>query len=279
MGKTIILTSNNAFYNQGWNTFVYSFPNGQVSFVPGDKIALSGLSTYYSWNNITNNVNSNFAYTWIEGNTFTVNLPSGFYTISDINAYLQSVMYSNSHYLVNANTGSYEYFVELTENQTQYACQLNLYAVGNTLPSGYAIPSGANWALPTQPKTPQFTVPSTQSIASIIGFSANTFPIAAANTTYSMVSNVTPQVTPITSVVVTCSLVQNRLAIPQTLLTAFSPDVDYGSLINVQPRSECFIDIAPGQYSSVTVQLWTNALQPLPAQDNNTVILLDVDNY
>lgn len=276
MGRTIVLNSSN-ITGTGNNTFVYTFPQGQAAFKEGDQIALSFLSLYYSWNNITNGSNSNFSYKWTDGTSVSVSLPSGFYQVSDLNAYLQSIMYTNNHYLYNTSTGAYLYYIEFAENTVYYSVQLNVYAVPTSLPSGYSLPSGATWSLPGTATTPQVTIPSSASISGIIGFAANTYPSSTQTSTYSTTSTSTPVVTPISSVLVTCDMVKNPWATPQGMIYAFSPDADYGSLITVRPQNIVFNDIFPGTYSSVTIKFWDNSFNPLTIQDSGTVIMLDIE--
>ncbi len=72
---------------------VYKFPNSAVF---KDKyIALSSISLFYSWFNITQNYGNNiFSYTWTSGTTTTtyqVVIPDGLFEISDLNNYIQFV--------------------------------------------------------------------------------------------------------------------------------------------------------------------------------------------
>lgn len=268
--KTIILNSSNIDSTNN-NVFRYKFPAGSAHF-QNNRIGLSRISLYYSWENISS-TNNKFSYTWVDGTSVSVTLPAGFYTVDDINSYMQSVMVTNTHYLVNSS-GDYVYYLELVTNSTYYAVQLNSYPVPNALPSGWSNPGV--WALPASAKTPQFTVPTSNSITSIIGFSSGTYPSATQSTNYSKTSDSTPQVTPTQSLVMTCNLINNKLSIPADLMYSFSPNVTYGSLIIVDPPQPIMNDIRDGSYQDLVIRFYDQDLSPVTIKDKNVVILLQI---
>ena len=88
---------------------IYRFPNS-VQF-QNNHIAVSSVSMYYSWFNISATLNNNkFYYTWynaagiisVGGNPyFTVTVPDGLYEVSQLNSLLQFNMINNGTYLIN----------------------------------------------------------------------------------------------------------------------------------------------------------------------------------
>ena len=58
---------------------------------------------------------------------------------------------------------------------------------------------------------------------------------------------------------------------------AFSPDVTFGSLIQVKPNNYTFVDITDGSYSSFTITFRDQVNQPDTIQDSNIVIMLAVE--
>jgi hypothetical protein len=84
----------------------------------------------------------------------------------------------------------------------------------------------------------------------------------------------TPQVSPLSSYVLTCSLLQNNYAVPNSLLYSFSPSGDFGANFTVAPYQYSFIDIQAGQYNSFNVSFLDQNLNPVTLQDSNLVILL-----
>ena len=268
--RTLILNSSHIVGN-GNNTLTYQFPSGQATFVEGDKIALSQASIDYSWDSLSNS-NNGLTYTWTNGSVVNVNPPPGFYTLSQLNSYLQSIMFSNQHYLVD-NNGQNVYYLTLEENLSYYAIQFNAYLVPASLPSGWTLPVGAAWSLPGTARTAQITV---GTLSTVLGFTAGTYPAAPSATVFAQLSQRTPVISPITSVVVTCDLVSNKLANPTSLIYAFSPNVTYASQIRVEPNTPIFNSILPGQYASLTIRLYDQDLRPLVLKDSSIVILLEI---
>lgn len=277
--REIIL--NNTYVSSDNSTYTYKFPLGsQPTFEKGDKIALDSLSIYYSWPSITaNNANNTFQYVWL-GTTVSITIPDGFYTIEDLNSYLQYKMIENQHYLIDA-ASNYVYYLNFSTNTTRYAVQLDVSPIPTSLPTNYSTPWGtgtAAWSFPSTATYPQIVVPSSNSITKIIGFSAGTYPSATtpASSTYSQISDFTPQVTPVSSVVVTCSLLNNHYSIPNNLLYSFAPNTTYGSQINITPPSKTFVDMQGGKVSEFSITFLDQNFNKLKIQDTNVVILLTI---
>jgi len=93
-------------------------------------------------------------------------------------------------------------------------------------------------------------------------------------TIQSFSSTSVPQVSPLSSYVLTCNLLNNNFAIPNSLLYSFSPQASFGSQFTIAPNQYSFIDIQPGQYNSFQVSFLDQNNIPVSLQDNNLVILL-----
>jgi hypothetical protein len=93
-------------------------------------------------------------------------------------------------------------------------------------------------------------------------------------TIQSFSSAFTPQVTPLSSYILTCNLVQNNYAVPNSLLYSFAPRGAFGEQFTISPPQYSFIDVQPGQYNSFEVSFLDQGLLPVALQDNNLVILL-----
>ena len=292
--KTIILNSGNVV-NDGTNSkFLYNFPNGGYTF-KDDLIAVQGISMYFSAFNITTKYNNNsFSYIWVDGTTNVVNIPDSFLQVADINAYMQSVMVANKHYLVDS-AGSYVYLLELVVNQARYAVQLNSYLISSTIATAnsWTLPAGATWVLPTNDILPYMVVPSTNNFGLLIGFSAGQYPAGAISGTppaqtqspayasaQSILSTLAPQITPYSSFLVFCSLVNNRAVIPSQLVFSFTPtDSTFGALQVYQPQAELgWNKIENGTYNSFTIEFRDQLGQPVSFNDPNTLITLYTKN-
>ena len=92
------------------------------------------------------------------------------------------------------------------------------------------------------------------------------------------VSDVVPQVSPLSSYLLRCNLINNNYAVPNDLLYSFSPQSVFGEQFTIAPNQLIFIDIQEGQYNSFTVEFSDQDNQPVSIQDPNFVILLIISN-
>jgi len=169
--KIIVFNSTKIIPDGQNNKLVYSFPNS-VTF-QNSYIAVSSVSLYYSWFNITaaqqNNV---FSYNWTVGaqtTTYFITIPDGLYEVSTLNKLLQYEMISNGTYLIAGDQSQNVYYAEFSLNPTRYAVQLNTFEVPTSLPDNYAAPS--NFAgFPSQTFNPVIDLSLSQ-IYKILGFS------------------------------------------------------------------------------------------------------------
>lgn len=281
--RTLIINGNNLLAQGNDNSrFVYTFPSGGATF-QDDEIAVSNISIYYSWRNISAALGNNtFSYVWYSGaiptaTTVNITIPDGSYTIAQLNSYLQSVMIANSHYLITAS-GSYVYYLELVENPTAYAVQFNSYALltaAQAAALSYTSPVG--WpGFVNVNITPQIIIPATN-IRYILGFNTGTYPSPTQATNYSKISDFTPQVSPTQSVLISCSLVNNPYAVPSNIIYSFAPTgTEYGSLIQPQISNFIWNEISPGTYQSFYLQFLDQNFNSLSLVDTNLVIVLSI---
>lgn len=126
--------------------------------------------------------------------------------------------------------------------------------------------SGNTWVVSTAPT-------STGAIsATFYSMSATQSPSYTTIQTFG--SSSVPQVSPLSSYVLTCNLLNNNFAIPNSLLYSFAPDAKFGSQFTIAPNQYSFIDIQPGQYNSFQVSFLDQNNIPTTLQDPNLVILL-----
>ena len=292
--RTLILNSNGVVVGSNNSKFVYTFPNGGYTF-KDDAIALQELAMYFSSFNITTTYNNkSFSYIWVDGTTNVITIPDSFLQIDDINAYMQSVMVANKHYLLTA-TGSYVYLLEMVINQSRYAVQLNSFLISIVIAATnvWTLPAGATWVLPTLPILPYLVVPTTNNFGLLIGFEAGQYPagvIAGAQpaqtqtpsfaTSQSILSSKAPQITPFTSFLVFCSLVNNKAVIPNQLIFSFTPtNATFGALQSYKPNAElAWNKVEDGMYNQFIVEFRDQLGNPVSFQDPNTLITLITKN-
>jgi len=291
--KTLILNSQNVVPNSGNSKYIYNFPQGGYSFNE-DLIAVQEISMYFSAFNITTAYNNNsFSYIWVDGTVNQVNIPDSFLQLVDINAFMRSVMYGNGHYMV-ATTGDV-YFLEMVINQSQYAVQVNNYLISTAIATAntWTLPASATWLLPTNPILPYLVVPATNNFGLVIGFEAGQYPAGvitgippaqvqtpAFTSSQSELSTKAPQITPYSSFLVFCSLVNNRAVIPSQLFFSFTPtDTSFGALQTYQPNAELgWNKVENGTYNSFLVEFRDQFGGQVAFQDPNTLITLYTKN-
>ena len=270
MTSNIILTSQNIVPGTNNSVLVYKFPNS-VQF-SNHQISVSSISIFNSWQNINNTtlMNNKLSYTWESSTnlvtTYTITIPSGLYEIAQINAYCQYVMIQNGHYLVNSS-GLNVYFFEFQVNPTLYAIQLNTYQFPSALPSGWSNPGAV--VFPAVTFKPQVSTPANFNL--IVGFSS-TFTSArdlgaAYPSSNSYTSIVAPQVNPNPTLLVNCSNIDNKYALPSTVIYSITPSVALAAQINERPPQFAWNKLLPGTYSEIKITL-TGA-------DNSRVVILD----
>jgi len=275
MSLTIILNSNNVVNNGLNSQFQYNFPVGGLAIPEGSQMAISNVTIPNSWFNINsqyyNNASFQYKFPTSTGQpTFTVFLPNGYYTTTDLNKYLQSIMIANNQYLVNAS-GQYVYYLEMVTNTTYYSVQFVLYTVPTSLPAGYTNPAGMTF--PATSVTPQYII-NANNFGIVIGYSDGTYPEVPATSNQSFLSNIVPNATPVNSLIVRTNLVDNAVSMPSDILDSIPISSPFGFNITYQPTFEKFVKVKPGKYSYMTLTFYDQNLNPIPARDPNTLISL-----
>jgi hypothetical protein len=271
--RTLVLNETN-IVGANNNTLIYSFPSSVD--LTGCEVAVSNITMYYSWDNInaTTLQNNIFTYTWVSGataTTYTVNIPNGLYELADINAYLQFIFIQNGHYLVNS-TSQNVYYAEMIINPTQYAVQVNTFAVPTSLPAGFTNPAGL--VFPTTTFNPVLTFPA--NFNEIVGYLPNF--ATAINTgggnTLSYLSTEAPQLQPNSSLLIAMSGIDNKYANPSSIIYSVAPNVALGELIVEKPAQFNFNRMLSGTYNQIRLQFLGNRLTPVVIRDANMTIIL-----
>ena len=283
MSFTLVLNSSNVQNTSTNTTFKYNFIQGGFQ-VKNMEMCVSSITLPYSFYNISSYYNNRtFSLIFPKGattQTISIILPEGFYTVTQINSYIQQICVDNGAYLIDS-TGNYVYYQQLVYNSTYYSVQLLLYSVPTTLPTGYSYAttgslytSSAN--LPTTAYTPQLVLASTGSIATIIGFKAGaTYPSAQTTTNQSLLSTLAPVGSTINSIIMQCSLVNNPISTPSDILDSMPiKDTSFGSNITYDPSFEKFITLSNGTFNSFTFSFRDQNLNEIYAKDPNVSITL-----
>jgi hypothetical protein len=254
---------------------------------------------YYSWTNINASplANNTFTYqTRIAGvlqPATTVTIPDGIYEVSQLNQFLQFTFINAGFYLINS-LGQNVYYAEFVVNPTLYAVEVNCFGISVAVATANAwvLPAAPTWVLPNNFIVPELNVPaSPQQFGLVIGFAAGSYPNAtiagvppaqvqtpAYTTTQTFVSSVAPQVTPLSSFILTCSLINNNYAVPNNLIYSFAPVGTIGQQFTIAPNQYVFIDVLPAQYNRFNIQFIDQNFRPVSIQDPNMIIQLVISD-
>jgi hypothetical protein len=286
MSFTLVLNSSNVSNTSTNTTFKYNFINGGFQ-IKDMEMCVSSITLPYSFYNVSSYyANRTFSLifpTAATTTTISITLPEGFYTVTDINSYIQQICLDNGAYLIDS-TGNYVYYQQLVYNSTYYSVQLLLYPVPTTLPTGYSYAtagtSGSVYTssakLPTTAYTPQFVLASSGSIATIIGFkTGTTYPSAQSTANQSILSTLTPIGSTVNSIIMQCTLVNNPIAVPSDILDSMPiKDTSFGSNITYDPSFEKFITLSDGTFNNFTFSFRDQNLNEIYARDPNVSITL-----
>ena len=286
--RTLVINSTNLVPDGENNKFVYKFPNSVL--FKDDYVALSSVSIYYSWFNITSAFQNNvIQYVW-DGVTFTINIPDGIYEVATLNALLQYTFIQNSHYLVDA-TGSNVYYAQFLVNPARYAVQINTYLFPTALPAGFTNPAGV--VFPAVTFNPSIILPASINVilGYVVGFTTDpnignafTPPVGddfvskLANGTLSYISTQAPNIQPNSSLLVALSNIDNAYAQPSSLIYTIVPSVAVGEIINERPPNFIWNKLIEGTYNELRLTILGTDLAPLKIRDPQITIVLVIRN-
>lgn len=279
--NTLILNNRNIIGSNN-NTFQYNFKNNGFSIPVGSEISVSSIQLPYSWYNVsTFYQNQNFRIIWptIDASqtiNYNIVLDNGFYTVNDIQNFIEQFCIANNLYLINAN-GDYVYYINLNYNLTAYKIQLILEPVPVSLPVGYTSPVGFP-AFPTNSggRTPRFQVLD-DLFGRLIGFNVGISPPATITTvSYDKLSDYTPLGSNVNSIIVRCNVISNDVSMPSDILDSFGIPTgsNFGSNIVYEPSFQKWVTIREGTYSSMILNVQDQDFNDIKILDPNTVITL-----
>lgn len=277
MAFTLILNSSNVVSGSNNTSFKFNFLGG--NFQAKDyEICIGSLTIPYAWYNIsTFYSNTTFSITFpTTASTATlvnVVLPDGFYSVNDIQNYIQQICIANGFYLIDS-AGNFVFYTYLTYSSTYYKVQLVQTLVPNALPVGWSLPSN-HQGFNALSRTPTLVLANSGSIATIIGFDAGaSYPSVPSATNYNILSTSTPVGSTINSLVIRCSLVSNNIVVPSDIMDGFAINSTFGSNITYDPSFEKWVKLKDGVYNSLTLNIVDQNLNTISSVDPNVAITL-----
>jgi len=114
-----------------------------------------------------------------------------------------------------------------------------------------------------------FPISSTNNFYEIIGFNSGIYPTSPTTSSYNVIGSLTPNTTPVNSLIILCDLITNNVSAQSNILDTMSITSTLGSNINYNPNFEKWVSLNAGKY--------TNFLLTLVDQNFNTVEIKDLN--
>jgi len=281
MASFIKLDSTNLVQNGYNNTWRYEFAGSSVNFVD-TQMAIQSVSLYVSDFNIDSLAFGNTTFqievpTAATTSTISVTLADGWYSYADINRNIQTALVSAGAYLINS-TGDNVYFIQIEENSTYYACQVDCSptptALGTYTRPATGLYSTGGTGLPTTTRVPRLVI-NNAAFGKVLGYSTGTYPAAASTTAVSLLSNIIPQVHPTSSYIMRCDIIKNDYVVTGDILAAFDRgDSQIGEIVRYQPSNYAWVAVHNGPRSAITIRIYNQNDEPVHFRDKSVSIML-----
>ena len=288
---SIVLNQSNLITSTNNNQYNYLFPGGKN--FKNDKIAIKAISLYYSWKNISAAYGNNvFQIIWpilassttvTSTATYTITIPDGNYSIAQLDTLIQQYCIINNLYLISSTSNVY--YISVQTNSNYYSVEFDFFPIPDSaLQSSLSLTQPSGW--PTTNTyasafTPQLIVPpsiTSNSFSSLIGYLPGTFPSSYLSTVnVGIQSTFAPQVSPVKSIIVGCSIVSNSFGMNNSVICTFAyTNTTFGQLINYTPAFAWYANVLDGSYNNLIITLWDQNFNPLPVYDSNVTIELSL---
>jgi len=282
MTGSIILTEGNLSQSGVFNSSINKAPFNRLTLnlrglnLQGRKIGLKKLNLYYSWPNVQSG--TSITISWKVGSTYndyiwTLPPNTNYGSMSELNSSLQTFCITNGLYHI-TSTGSNVYYIELKSNSSTYKIDLSLFPVPTGLPATYTAP--ANFpGYPSTTATPRVLIPTGSELIGILGLPAGLYDGATIPKVFSSIY--VPQLTPVSTVFLTCNIAKNDVPINgSTVIQAFTTrGTEYGAMIEIQPAEISWYEIDSNS-NNLEVQFFDQAFNQLQIQDPQICLHLEV---
>lgn len=279
---TYQITLNTTNYIAGTNRYRLNFPSPLDFSTNHAKLGVYQYSVYNSTYNIASKYNNNtYSIKWVNGTVYNFTIPDGYYDFSTLNQNLQFNMAKNKLYLQNTTTtNQILYFISCYANSVQYASQIDILYVPSTLISGYSIPSGASWSLPTIATYPQLIL--SDGLRKLFGFTTQTsFPLSQTVPTVSenvsFVSNTYPVLSPIFCYMLGCNLIHSPINPVPNVFYQIPLSASFGGLVKESTAGSAMLTVHPSKYQYIEITTYDQFLTPLVLLDPEITITLIIE--
>jgi hypothetical protein len=229
------------------NTLTLLLPTPYVT--KNCSLALSKAIFYYSFSNIDNIYGNTSGVSYIfNGIEYPITFDQGYYTVAQMNEYLQWKMEVNGHYVKDSSANNV-YFLKFEVDTIYY--NVVLTATPITLPAGGSNPNG----LSMTNVSPQLKITNNK-WGKLIGFVSGTYPLTPANSETNIASSILPVISEVETFNISVpNLVNNARfsAFPNTIEEYVPASSASGSIIEIEPKNLIWYNMIDGSHSQITV--------------------------
>lgn len=273
---------------------------------PDNEVAMVSGTFYNSFYNITAAKGNNtliFAAPWYRSNgtmvmkSYTVPFADGYYSIEDMNNVLTAFCVTNNVYVTDTDTGNIITFISIQANAALYKAQINCFSAPTetTRPANWlgpsvtftesGVPVVRTLIAPTGAGTTSFQVTINTAFGVLLGFDAGSYPPApitdatgswSQNPTYVATSPSAPDINAVSSVVVTCNLVQSSFSVPSSLIGQIPISARFGGMVQFASPYPTFAPVLQGGYSDVTLAFYDQNFNPITFFDPDVTMTVQV---
>lgn len=240
------------------------------------QIAIQKINMYYSHPNISNENYMAAIISWPTSTgyvDFQWNLTPNFNyeSIDQINTALQQFCIQNGLYLIDG--ASNRYYINLTANSNSYGVDMTLFTIPTSVGT---LTEPSNWigSYPTTSITPKIKF--IDKFNEIIGYKSD-FEFDGNISQITFTSNFSPQLSPVSSILVSCNIAWNPLSLngSSNIMSTFTTGGSkYGNIITVESQEIVWYDINSASSSSIIVEFYDQDYKNLNILDPHTVIHL-----
>lgn len=256
----------------------YIFPLNSNMTLDNHVLSLISVNFYNSLYNIEKAERGNQRITIIwnadTSTTYNFDYPDSYMTISDLNYALQNFMLLNKLYMVGATANVH--YCELLTDSNKYKAMIivsPLPTAGEASAAGLTIPVGATWTLSTN-KCPQVVM--NTEFGKLVGFNAGTI-LPTVNTIKSTVlSDKTPVISPVSSLTMTCNLIESPYDNPSSTLKVLPITVAFGDMQTFSNNTDLYYQIPRQSYTNIIIEFLDNLNDPVRLKDPEISVQLAI---
>lgn len=268
----MIIVNYSNYVSEG--VYEYKFSGSQRSFPKGSYLQLHSFSTYNSTYNISSVLKNNtFTINWL-GTNYPGTIPDGYYSDTDLTAYLAYFCASNKLYFVNSsqNGGGNVFPFTISANTVLNVFQFTILYIPTAVQAatlGYTKPSGATWNFPVTAVIPTITLAT--KLNRLLGFTTESypqFPPSPQSTTWSKASDIFPIISPVFSYLLACDQVRSGPGVVNTIFYQQPINASFGKLIESGNLNSVRVPLQQlNGCTSLVFRLYDQDLNPLSLQD------------